>query len=75
MSIPTKGSRKINVDGQAFLWLIRRKATYFQEGYPGGCLYVSVQDIDKKGSVLNIETDRFHSKGFREERFDFSSRN
>ena len=64
MSIPTKGARKITVDGQVFLWLIRRKATYFQEGYPGGCLYVAVQDIDKKGSTLKVHTDRFHPKGF-----------
>ena len=63
VSIPTKGARKITVDRQVFLWLIRRKVTYGQECYPGGHLHVAVQDITKEGSTLVVETDRFHPKG------------
>lgn len=65
MSIPTKGARKITVNGQVFLWLIRRKVTYGQECFPGGNVHVAVQDIAQEGATLIIETDRFHPKGFR----------
>ena len=62
MSIPTKGARKITVDGQVFLWLIRRKVTYTQECFSGN-LHVVVQDKENKGSTLAIRTDRSHPKG------------
>lgn len=65
MSILIKGARKITIDGQVFLWLIRRKVTYGQGCFPGGHLHVAVQDVGKKGSTLVIETDRFHPKGLR----------
>ncbi|MEG4811578.1 hypothetical protein QUA82_28240 [Microcoleus sp. F8-D3] len=60
MSIPKKGTRKIIVDGQPFIWLIRRQATYTQECYAGGNLHVAVQHAQKPGSVLVILTDRPH---------------
>ena len=64
MSIPIKGARKITVDGEQFLWLIRRKPTYGQECFPGGCLHVAIQDIEQVGSTLVIVTDRPHPQGF-----------
>ena len=63
MSIPTKGTRKITVDGQVFLWLIRRKVTYTQECYPDGHLHIAIQDKENKGSTLAIRTNRPHPKG------------
>ena len=54
MSIPKKGTRKIIVDGQPFIWLIRRQATYY------GNLHVTVQHAQEPGSVLVIITDRPH---------------
>ncbi|MEG4502332.1 hypothetical protein QUA81_00245 [Microcoleus sp. F6_B4] len=64
MSIPKKGTRKIIVDGQPFIWLIRRQATDTQSCYAGGNLHVAVQHAQKPGSVLVIITDRPHPQGF-----------
>ena len=64
MSIPIKGARKITVDSEQFLWSIRRKPTYSQECFPGGCLHVAIQDIEQAGSTLVIVTDRSHPQGF-----------
>ena len=58
MSIPKKGARKIIVDGEPFIWLIRRQATYTQE-YSGN-LHVAIEHAQKRGSVLVIITDRPH---------------
>ena len=60
MSIPKKGTRKIIVDGQPFIWLIRRQATYTQSCYAGGNIHVGVEHAEKQGSVLVILTDRPH---------------
>lgn len=60
MSIPKKGTRKIIVDGEPFIWLIRRKATYTQSCYAYGKLHVAVQHAEEPGSVLVIITDRPH---------------
>ncbi|MEP6514738.1 hypothetical protein [Microcoleus vaginatus] len=64
MSIPKKGTRKIIVDGEPFIWLIRRQATYTQSCYACGNLHVAVQHADEPGSVLVIITDRPHPQGF-----------
>lgn len=61
MSIPKKGTRKIIVDGEPFLWLIRRQATYTQENC--GNLHIAVEHAEKPGSVLVILTDRPHPQG------------
>ncbi len=58
MGIPKKGSRKITVDGENFIWLIRRKPTYFDVGYDVGCLNVAVEHAEEKGSKLVIMAER-----------------
>ncbi len=63
MSIPKKGTRKIIVDEQPFIWLIRRKPTYTQECYHCGNLHVAIEHSEKPGSVLVILTDRPHPQG------------
>ncbi|MEG4572575.1 hypothetical protein QUA56_07715 [Microcoleus sp. N3A4] len=63
MSIPKKGTRKIIVDGQPFIWLIRRQATYTQSCYACGNLHVAVEHAEEPGSVLVILTDRPHPQG------------
>ncbi|MEG3850585.1 hypothetical protein QT971_25915 [Microcoleus sp. herbarium19] len=63
MSIPKKGTRKIIVDGEPFIWLIRRKATYSQECEVCGNLHVAIEHAQKPGSVLVIITDRPHPQG------------
>ncbi|MEG4395994.1 hypothetical protein [Microcoleus sp. BROC3] len=63
MSIPKKGTRKIIVDREPFIWLIRRQATYTQAYYDCGNLHVAVEHSEKRGSVLVILTDRPHPQG------------
>ena len=64
MAIPIKGTRKITVDREQFLWLIRKQPTYGQECFPGGCIHVAIQDIKQVGSTLVIVTNRPHPQGF-----------
>lgn len=45
MSIPRKGSRRIIVNGQTYLWYIRRKIGYWHEFF-GGSLLVGIERID-----------------------------
>jgi hypothetical protein len=63
MSVPKKGTRKIIVDGEHFVWLIRRKPTYTQEFFHGENLHVAVEHAENSGSVLVIITDRPHPQG------------
>jgi len=63
MSIPKKGTRKIIVDGEPFIWLIRRQATNMQADYGGGNLHVAVEHAEQPGSVLVILTDLPHPQG------------
>lgn len=63
MSIPKKGTRKIIVDGEPFIWLIRRQATNMQADYGCGNLHVAVQHAQEPGSVLVIITDRPNPQG------------
>ncbi|MEG4281036.1 hypothetical protein QUA62_26775 [Microcoleus sp. MON1_C1] len=63
MSIPKKGTRKIIVDGEPFIWLIRRQATYTQAYYDCGNLHIAIEHAEKPGSVLVILTDRPHPQG------------
>lgn len=53
MSIPKKGSRKIVVDGQEYLWLIRSKPTYTPE-CQDGLMYAAVELNQSATSVLSI---------------------
>ncbi len=64
MSIPKKGTRKIIVDGESFLWLIRRQATNTQAYYDGGNLHVAIEHAEKPGAVLVVISDRPHPQGF-----------
>ncbi|MBW4621058.1 MAG: hypothetical protein KME17_17090 [Cyanosarcina radialis HA8281-LM2] len=64
MSIPKKGTRKIIVEQEPFIWLIRRQATNMQADYPEGCLHVAVEHALEPGSTLIIETDRLHPQGY-----------
>ncbi|MBO2008168.1 hypothetical protein [Hymenobacter negativus] len=62
MSIPKKGTRKIVVGGEHYLWLIRRKATYLQADYGDGCLHVAIELAEEPGTTLVVHTDRKHPK-------------
>ncbi|MCC5646588.1 hypothetical protein LC607_27470 [Nostoc sp. CHAB 5824] len=64
MSIPKKGTRKIIVDREPFIWLIRRQATNVQADDPDGYLHVAVEHATEAGSVLVILTDRLHPQGY-----------
>lgn len=60
MAIPIKGSRRIQVNGNDYLWYIRRKGTSCQLDYGNGCLHVAVSMADRQGAILVIETDKPH---------------
>ena len=51
MSIPKKGSRKIIVGENEFLWLIRSKLTYSQDGTVA-TINVAVGDSVEPGATL-----------------------
>ena len=53
MSIPKKGSRKIVVDGEEYIWLIRSKPTYTQECQEG-LMHAAIELNQKQTSVLSI---------------------
>ncbi len=61
MGIPKKGSRKITIDGENFIWLIRRKATYSQTAFGIG-LNVAVEHAEESASKLVIMTNKLHPK-------------
>ncbi|MFE1748274.1 hypothetical protein [Coleofasciculus sp. H7-2] len=65
MSIPKKGTRRIIVDREMLLWLIRRKATNTQSDYGCGYLHVAVEHAQEPGSVLVILTDKPHPQDWR----------
>jgi len=64
MGIPKKGSRKITVDGENFIWLIRRKATTSQASYYIDYINVAVEHVEGTGSKLVIMTDKAHPKNW-----------
>ncbi|GII90982.1 hypothetical protein [Sinosporangium siamense] len=53
MAIPTKGSRPITVDGAAYRWRVRRKATYCQ-GNGWGPMTFAVEAAGRPGRVLLV---------------------
>ncbi len=60
MGIPKKGSRKITVDGENFIWLIRRDPTYYSANV--GYINVAVEHAEERGSKLVIMADRLVMK-------------
>ena len=52
MTIPRKGSRRIEVDGVAYRWTIRPKPSYLQALSEAGGLTVAVELADGPGTVL-----------------------
>ncbi|MBE9013108.1 hypothetical protein IQ250_23185 [Pseudanabaenaceae cyanobacterium LEGE 13415] len=64
MAIPKKGTRKILIEEEPFIWLVRRQGTNCQLDYPEGCLHVAVEHSQEPGSTLVIITDRLHPKGY-----------
>jgi hypothetical protein len=59
MSIPRKGSRRITVDGQTYLWRVRGKPTYSQ-ALAWTPLMVGVEQEGVRGSTLIIRLDAAH---------------
>ncbi|MGI5486046.1 hypothetical protein [Microtetraspora malaysiensis] len=53
MAIPKKGSRPISVDGTAFRWRVRRKATHSQDN-TWSPLTVAVERSEEPGRVLVV---------------------
>ena len=60
MAFPKAGSRTISVDGAAYCWRIRRKATHRQADYGSGRLHVAIQLAAEPGTTLVLFTDRPH---------------
>ena len=60
MATRKAGSRRIVVDGVAYRWRIRRRATFFQTDYGIGRLHVAVQLAGDPKSVFVLRTDRPH---------------
>ena len=60
MATRNSGSRQLVVDGVAYRWRIRKRATYGQSDYGCGKLHVAVELAEKTGSVLVLFTDRPH---------------
>jgi hypothetical protein len=63
MAIRKTGSRRIVVNGVAFRWRIRKRATYNQECFSGG-LQVAVESADDSGAVLLILTGLSHPRSY-----------
>lgn len=62
MATRKTGSRRLVIDGRAFRWRIRRRATYFQMDYGDGTLHVAVNLEKDSGALLVLYTDRPHPK-------------
>ncbi len=64
MSIPKKGSRKIIVDDEPFIWLIRKVTNRQLDGQGGDIIRVAVEHAKSPGSSLVISTNRIHPEGY-----------
>src|SRR4051794_590876 len=60
MATRKTGSRRLVVDGLAYRWRIRRRATYGQMDYGDGTLHVAVHLEEDPGALLVLYTDRPH---------------
>jgi hypothetical protein len=59
MTIPTKGSRQIIVDGEVYRWSIRRRPTHCQHDF--GCyLNVAIENAKFTGTTLIVEIPQAH---------------
>ncbi|WP_310484360.1 hypothetical protein, partial [Chamaesiphon sp. VAR_48_metabat_403] len=63
MSIPKKGSRKIVVGSETFIWNIR-KSRNGKVHYPDECLTVAVEHAQEPRSILVIYTHRLHPESW-----------
>ncbi len=68
MAIRKKGSRQIAVDGERYLWRIRKRVTYSQQCEAGG-LTIAVQRALQPGRTLLIRTGQAHPKNLLERPF------
>jgi len=62
MAIPQRGTRRIAVGNENYLWLIRRKATHSQADYGSGYIHVAIEHAEESGTTLLVYTDRKHPK-------------
>ncbi len=62
MATRRTGSRPIVVDGVAYRWRIRRRATSCQADYGRGKLHVAVELAERRGAVLVLVTDCPHPR-------------
>lgn len=60
MAARKTGSRRLVVDGVAYRWRIRRRATYSQADYGVGTLHVAVESTEQPGTVLVLHPARPH---------------
>jgi len=72
MAISKKGSRKITVDNENYLWLIRRRVP-ISLVYGTGYLNVAIDHADNSGTVLVIHTDKEHPHNYGDGLKDFVS--
>lgn len=60
MATRKTGSRRLVVNGVAYRWRIRKRATFSQADYGNGTLNVAVELAEQPGAVLLLYTDRPH---------------
>lgn len=53
MTLPSKGRRRVEHEGRAYHWLIRKRPTYWQGAYQSAMtMAVELADADTKGTLL-----------------------
>jgi len=60
VAIRKAGSRRLVIDGVAYRWRIRRRATNSEADYGCGTLTVAVEMAEQSGAVLVLYTDHPH---------------
>ena len=71
MAMRKRGSRRIVVDGAAYRWRIRRRATLCQADYGNGTLHVGVESCPRpaKGHQIGIARAIRRAAGEHQDRF------
>ena len=64
MATRRTGSRRLVVDGVAYRWRIRKRATYSQTDYGSSTLHIAVELAEQSGTVLVLYTDLLHPAGW-----------